>query len=245
MMLEKFYKEAHSFDKKKYSADTLQNLRRSLSIYLEGHPESNCVNISIPIDPGFGSSNQALTDIMKNRLSLSPEDNLPITSEDFEKMYTSNTLSDRNPDTLLWKVWFDISFYLCSGQYPENFMNSLKKCNLALQSDVNGVFYTFTDDVCLPPEDTLTKMYATPDVPDRCPVRTTTVYLSQLCDDCDALFQRPRALWKPGKKWYLPASVSVEKLNNMMKKISKVAKLSKVYKTSNVLATAKLAKKSQ
>jgi hypothetical protein len=237
--------------------------RRTLSLYLAASGKN--VQVSISHDIEFYRSNQILAGLLKTQYSTKqweaseliktqgttevasktnksdPETNIvyTISGADFEKLYSTRTLSDDNPTCLLWKVWFDITFHLCKGKVSKNFWRSLKKQSLKLKSDVNGVFYTFTDYI--PIEEEPGRMYATPNEPEKCPVRTTSLYLHKLCANCDSLFQVPKMSWSEGiERWYLPVPLSCDKLDKIMCAISEHANLSVVYNTLSVLLTAKV-----
>ncbi|XP_053402794.1 uncharacterized protein LOC123548860 [Mercenaria mercenaria] len=247
--LAKFYTDALSHEGTPYSVIILQTFRRSLSLYLASNSSSQNVRISISQDPEYATSNEVLTDLIfsetrQNTVTVSTvTDNVtyPITEEDMEKLYSTRTLSDDDPTCLMWKVWFDITFHLCKGKLPRNFWRSLTKRSLVLESDVNGVFYSFADYVYSPPDEEPGRMYATPNEPEKCPVRSMSFYLSKLCANCEALFQCSKRSWhKLQDRWYLPVPVSREKLDKVMSKVSEHAQLSRTYDASSVILTAKL-----
>ena len=167
--------------------------------------------------------------------------NIPILDEDFTKLYTSHTLSDQNPVSLSWKVWFDITYYLCKGRISRGFWRALGKHSLALKSDCKGVYFTLDcGETSNDGREMYGKMYAMPCQSERCPVRTTSLYLSKLADSCTALFQYPRKSWSGGNdRWYMPIPIGRDKLGCMMAKISAHAKLSQVYNNTSVIMTAK------
>lgn len=242
--LSKFYAGALSHEGTPYSVESLQTFRRSLSLYLASNSNLKNVHISIAQDWDYRQSNAVLADLMvaetrKRSVHTTEAVIVPISEVDMQLLYTSRTLSAANPTCLTWKVWFDITFHLCKGKLPSNFWRSLIKQSLILESDVNGVYYTFADYVYLPAGEEPGKMYATPNDPEKCPVRSTSLYLSKLCANCDALFQCSKKLWHLYHgKWYLPIPISRERLDKMMAKISDHAKLSTMYNLSSVLFTA-------
>lgn len=243
--LTEFYTGAISPEGAPYSVETLQTFRRSLSLYLASHSNLNNVHISIAQDWDYRQSNAVLADLMvaetRKRSVHTTEEVVPISEADMQKLYTSRTLSDDNPTCLTLKVWFDITFHLCKWKLPANFWRSLIKQSLILQSDVNGVYYTFADYVYLPACEAPGKMYATPNDPEKCPVRSTSLYLSKLCANCDALFQCSKRSWhRDHENSFLSLPISRKRLDKMMAKISADAKLSRVYNLSSVLCTAAL-----
>jgi hypothetical protein len=246
--LAKFYTDALSHEGTPYSTNILQTFRRALSLYLTSNCSSQNVRISISQDLEYNRSNEILTELVftetqQNNGTVIDNVSYPITEEDMKKLYTTRTLSDDDPTSLMWKVWFDITFHLCKGNLPRNFWRSLTKHSLVLESDVNGVFYSFADYVYIPADEQPGKMYATPNEPEKCPVRSTSFYLSKLCANCDALFQCSKRSWhKFQERWYLPVPVSRDKLDKIMSKISEHAQLSMVYDSTCVILTAKLKK---
>lgn len=239
-----FYEDALSHKETPYSTDILQTFRRSLSLYLSSDSLSKNVHISLAQDPEYAKSNSVLSCLIldETRWNISTVHERvvhTISEEDMEKIYTSKILSDEDPTHLLWKVWFDITYHLCKGRLPKNFWCSLSKHSLVLESDVNGVFYVFADYVYLPPDEEPGKMYATPDNPDKCPVRSTSLYLSKLSGNCNALFQCPKKSWNNYESWYWPVPLGREMLDSIISHISVHADLSKMYDVSSVIQTAK------
>lgn len=244
--LAKFYTDALSHEGTPYSTNILQTFRRALSLYLTSNCSSKNVHISISQDQEYRRSNEILTELVftetqQNNVTVRDNVSYPITDDDMKKLYSTKTLSDEDPTSLMFKVWFDITYYLCKSNLPKNFWRSLTKRSLVLDSDVNGVFYSFADYVYIPPDEEPGKMYATPNDPEKCPVRSTSFYLSKLCANCDALFQCSKRSWhKLQERWYLPVPVSREKLDKIMNRISEQAQLSRVYDSACVILTAKL-----
>lgn len=199
--------------------------------------------ISIALDREYEKSNMLLAALLTNMSSsntICPTLVYPISAEDMKTMYTSKTLSDDSPVSLSNKTWFDVTYHLCKGTLPRSFWRTLNKHDLHLASDVDGVYYMFSPDLNVggfKPG----KMYATPDDSDRCPVRTTSLYLSKLNSNCEAFFQFPVRDWKPGMvTWYSPVTIRQENLDNMMMNISLQAKLSRVYTNDSVIFTASM-----
>lgn len=217
-----------------------------MSVYLSTYTCSHSVSVSIALDPEYDKSNEVLKNIMANKSGREKSKVciLPISGLDMVALYKSGTLSDKTPVTLSQKVWFDVTYHLCKGKLPCSFWRTLSKHCLHLESDVSGVYFSFPP--CLTPEgETPGKMYATPDNPEKCPVRTTSLYLSKLNKHCGALFQFPNHRWKPGRKdWYSPVTIGQENLDNMMETISFQADLSRIYSNASVILTANLKRNS-
>ncbi|XP_052231986.1 uncharacterized protein LOC127845224 isoform X2 [Dreissena polymorpha] len=238
-----FYMHARMLDGSLFSVEDLQTFRRALSLYLSSLPSGNHVTVSIAQDINYADSNTVLAKVMSERLLKPSFDDLAmpavITNSDMEKLYRSETLSDKNPVALSWKVWFDIVYHLCRGKMPRCVLRNLKKQELVLQSDEHGVYYSFSVIGYLSDEQLL-KMYATPGVPEKCPVRTTSLYISKLHEKCEALFQYPCRNWTAQiSQWYTPEPVCRDKLDQMMQRISLHAHLSHVYSNESVIYTAR------
>lgn len=237
--LAKFYRTTN------LGVDILQEFRRSLSLYLSSYNFSKNVTISIALDKEYEKSNMLLTCLQAANSSSNTSLATvvyPITEEDMDTMYDTKSLSDDNPMSLSNKVWFDVTYHLCKGNLPSSFWRTLNKHDLHLASDVDGVYYMFSpilNVAGVKPG----KMYATPDDSDKCPVRTTSLYLSKLNPNSDAFFQYPVKDWKPGMAtWYSPVTIRQENLDNMMVNISFQAKLSRIYTNDSVIFTASLNK---
>ena len=231
----------------------LQTFRRALSLYLTSEINSSAIQVSIVLDEVFRSSNECLARIVADRgiepakqsgacvkdMISGPENPPIISKEDIEKLYSSGTFSDKNPVSLLHKVWFDITYYFCQRAMPSSYWKAFKKKNLSLQSDEFGVFYTSENNVMPTTEIGTSHMYATPEDPVRCPVRNLSLYLSKLSPKCEELLQIPRAPWSCRLAvWYMPLGLDDEMLDEMMARISRRANLSRIYTNDSVAATA-------
>jgi len=244
--LAKFYKS------ETLGHDLLKEFRRSLSLYLSSYSFSKNVTISIGLDPEYTKSNTVLSNLLANKgsdnNSTSDSDSAqsdpiyPISDADMTAMYATNTLSEFNPLTLSFKAWFDVTYHLCNGNVPPTFWRTLNKHDLIFTSDIEGVYFTFSPNLIFRGGGS-GRMYATPDYPDRCPVKSTSWYLSLLNDKCESFFQSPNRSWKPGNNdWYKPLTIKQEHLDNMMESISLIANLSRIYTNTSVILTAKLKK---
>ena len=69
--------------------------------------------------------------------------------------------------------------------------------------------------------------------------KALSLYMSKMNPNCKALFQYPKRNWSPfDDVWYENRPLGVNKLDGMMKEISKEANLSRIYTNHSVRATA-------
>ena len=89
----------------------------------------------------------------------------------------------------------------------------------------------------VPSNEKLARMYGTTEENDD--YKAMKFYIAKLDPKNDAVFQYPKTQWNNDDEvWYDARQIGVNKLDNMMKNISKAAKLSKVYTDYSVRATA-------
>lgn len=89
----------------------------------------------------------------------------------------------------------------------------------------------------IPITEKLARMYETTDENDG--YGALKFYLSKLNPECDSFFQYPKKKWNyQDEVWYEARPIGVNKLDVMMKSISKAAKLSKIYTNHSVRAAA-------
>lgn len=201
---------------------------------------SNKVNLKE--DSEFKSSNQVYSIVSKVDSGFVPSSKATVafTEEDEVKLRNSGVLSDKSPENLLWKVYFDIIYYLGEESFPKYFLHNLKKDSLVLSSDERGRFYTFKDEGWPPHWAKNRKMYESLGGSETCPVRTMKLYLEKLLGSCNALFQVPKArCCTIVGDWYKNSPVSQKKLNCIMSEISKAAQLSNLYSYASVALLAK------
>ena len=196
--------------------------------------------VDLHVDAEFASSRQVyriVTEIDSGFTSHNKRMHV-FSDEDEAKLKTSGVLSDKNPQSLLWKVWFDITYNLRTEKFPNGFLNNLTKDCLVLSLDEHGRYYTFRDDKWPLYWNKKGKMYEKPLCPN-CPVKSTKLYLEKL-SGIDALFQYPNLYWTKNQDfWYETMPVSERKLNLIMSEISKKAGLSKIYSSGSVTLLAK------
>ena len=82
----------------------------------------------------------------------------------------------------------------------------------------------------------LARMYETPQENDG--YKAMEIYLAKLNPKYDAFFQYPKKHWKYDEVWYDARPIGVNKLDGMMRDISRATELSKAYTNHSVRATA-------
>ena len=159
-----------------------------------------------------------------------------IDQHDVQKMYSSGTLSNSSPDSLLNKVFFEIQLHF--GRRGKEGLRELKKTSFIITKDANGLEYAklshnekqknHQGDRPKPKENTgdEPRMYAHPN-DEKCPIKSLKKYLDKLNPKCDAFFQRPLLSFSSDSSpWYSNQAIGHNTLGRMMKSISKKAHLS-------------------
>lgn len=73
----------------------------------------------------------------------------------------------------------------------------------------------------------------------KCPVASFENYISKLCPDLEALWQRPKASFDVGEStWYCKSPLGKNTLAGMMSEISHIALLSMAYTNHSIRATS-------
>ena len=194
-VLKDFYTSARKTDGNFYSKTSLSSIRWGIQRKIKEVRE----NIDIINDPEFGTSQRVFDAqcVELKKIGLAKvEHKPPITKNDIVKLYSSGTLSDEEPTSLMFKFFFEMMLYFCRrGQ--EN-LRMLKKTDFSIQVGDDGIEYVtkVTDE--------LTKnrrvnddqqeggiMVATNKA--NCPVSTFKFYLSKLNPNNEFLFQCPTA----------------------------------------------------
>ena len=164
---------------------------------------------------------------------VAPHKTTPVfTQEDSEKLQRSGVLSNKAPVNLLWKVYYDINYYLGENGFTKDYLYSLKKDSLIFCSDEQGNYCTIRDEHWHTPRIKKTKMYEQSTNP-VCPFRNVKLYLSKLSVH-EALFQYPKYVYTQIGTWYNKVSLSKTKLYNLMKEISTAAELSDHYSLPSI-----------
>ena len=167
-----------------------------------------------------------------------------IEQDDVNKMYSSETLSNTSPQSLLNKVFFEIQLHF--GRRGKEGLRELTKTSFTINKDADGKEYaklSFNakqknhqgdrqEDVGVEQ-----RMYAHPD-DDKCPIYSLKKYINKLNPNCDAFFQRPLSHFTDDSSvWYSNKAIGHNQLGRMMKIISTQAKLSKEYSNHCIRAT--------
>ena len=157
-----------------------------------------------------------------------------LTNAEVERLYSSGTLSDKNPQSLLYKVLFELSLH-CVGRDWQG-LRDLRRESFTLCTDENGHQYVTLayhdleknqQGVNRKESDRDPRMYEQLNDPNY-PVASFKKYVSKLNPECDASFQRPKTTAN-SDIWYVNCPIGKNKLSTMMKEIFGKAQLSRVY----------------
>ena len=166
---------------------------------------------------------------------------------DVQKCYSSGVLSDDNPTSLQFKVWFELSLHL--GRLGRDGLHYLHKDAFEVKMDESGDSYV---QMCCNEADKThhgvdsegniknPRMYATG--LSNCPVKSFQLYVAKLNPKCNRFFQRPKARRKPrfeheDEAWYDNVPVGIHKMSQYMKIISEKAGLGTIYTNHCVRVT--------
>ena len=157
-----------------------------------------------------------------------------IWEEDFKKLYSSGVLGNETPETLLNKVFVEISLHFC--RRGREGLRELKKTSFVRKTDCNGKVYISLgfnelekNHQGFDKRDVQEEPWMYEQEGEHCPVRSFDLYVSKLHRRCEAFFQRPDPNFKCKNTWYVNAPLGKNTLCEMMKKMSSKAELSKVY----------------
>lgn len=247
MNLKRFYVEARTKTGDLYSKSTLLGFRHSIERYLNAPPLNRGIKISK--DPRFQRSNDMLNaqiTAVKRSGKQNTVHKPAIESEDLLKLKHSDAFSLSNPLSLLQNVWFHIVLYFCRrGREGQRMLSS---SSFKFEVDAAGRrFATMTHDELtknhqggindVPTTEKLARLYETDNLNDG--YRALVLYVSKLNPSCSAFFQYPtkKSVSLDDVVWYEARPLGVNKLDTMMKTISKAAGLSKEYTNHSVRAT--------
>ena len=246
LKLKKFYAEACSKDGEHYSKSSLINIRSGLNRHLTSPPYNKQFNLMK--DVVFQSANQVVTGLIKElrRDGLDTTKNkTAIEPEDVELMYSSGVLSNKTPQSLQYKVFFELC--LNFGRRGKEGLRELKKSSFVVAVDAGGRKYvkqTFHEKeknhqgVSMKEKEKSAVMYEKCEKPDLCPVKSFELYFSKLNPLCDSLFQRPKKYANvKDAVWYDNMPLGHNKIGGMMKEIGQKAGLSTIYTNHCIRAT--------
>ena len=245
--LRRFYAEARKTNGEMYGKNTLLGFRHAIERYLNQPPLNRSLKLST--DSRFKRSNEMLNAqlIQMKRNGMEDTQHKPaIESEDLVKLKTSTALSPDNAMSLLRNVWFHLILYFC--RRGREGQRQLKKSSLKFEEDASGRKYvTMAHDEAtknhpggmkdVASNEKYARMYETDHPNDG--YKALSLYMSKMNPNCKALFQYPKKKWFPfDDVWYENRPLGVNKLDGMMKEISKEANLSRIYTNHSVRATA-------
>ncbi|KAJ8343019.1 hypothetical protein SKAU_G00329470 [Synaphobranchus kaupii] len=240
-VLREFYLNAKTSKKDPYTINSLIAIRESINRYLRGPPLRRCINILC--DFQFPASNRTYREVcsaLKMEGKAMTKHTVPVAAEDLLKLYQSAALRPSSPQTLLNKVWFDITFFLVrDGGGGRCAQREFTRESFSFGKDEHGRDFVSADKSERSDSAWRTcqkrRMYALPGDP-RCPVSAFHFYLSKLNPFCSALFQHP-ILHPTTDIWYNTKPVGVNVLGSMMSRLSKEAHLSFIYTNHSIKMT--------
>lgn len=245
--LRRFYPEARKTTGEMYSKKTLLGFRHAIERYMNQPPFNSGLKLSS--DPRFNRSNQMLDAqlVQMKRQNKDDTNHKPvIESQDLQKLKTSKALSPDNPWSLLRNVWFHLILFFC--RRGREGQRELKTSSLKFEVDASGRHYaTMAHDEAtknhpggikdVNSSEKKSRMYETDESNDG--YKALRLYLSKTNPKCESLFQYPKRNWAPTDDvWYENRPVGINKLDSMMREISKEAGLSRIYTNHSVRATS-------
>lgn len=233
-----------SIRRETYSKSSYVNVRAGINRYLRLPPNNRQINLMG--DKEFQHSNHVFVGALK-KLREAGKDltshKTPILKEDVQKM--NAMFEKRTPWSLLYKVFFDISFHF--ARRGREGLRELKKTSFKFEMDGEGQEYVTigfneTEKTKQGNEKSIFEksgtMYSQPGSKS-CPVESLRFYLTKLHPDCDALFQYPKSKFTQNSQyWYNCQPLGKGPLSELMKRISLDAGLSKVYTNHCIRATS-------
>ena len=107
----RFYGHLASKSGKEYSKSSLVNIRAGLNRHLSSPPWNRQINLMK--DRTFQAANQVFCGLMRDYRARGKDvsqHKAALTNADVERLYSSGTLSDKNPQALLFKVYLSCPF---------------------------------------------------------------------------------------------------------------------------------------
>ena len=245
--LRQFYAEARKHDGSLYTRNALISLRYGLQKHFSKMCDCDIVN-----DREFSSSSELFSSVLvslKKQGKGATQHKQPLSSDDFNKLYTSNVLSTSDPVGLQSKVFVDIMMYLCNRGGVN--LRDMKKSDFQILTDSAGLRYVSVvdkqtknhhdddDDLCQ--QD---RMYQLPGNP-KCPVLSFEKYTAKLSSEVDCFWQKPaiKTVTEETVCWYEKVPVGKNTLATKMKTLSVEANLSAIYTNHCLRATCITAKR--
>ena len=220
------------------------NIRSGINRYLQC--EQRVIDLSN--DPEFMTANQVFAGVMKKMrkegLDVTKHKD-PIAPEDICKLYASETLSVKNPESLQNKVFFEVNLHF--ARRGREGLRDLRKDSFLLKTDAAGAEYVCVayhekeknhpGTVSVKSSEKQAVMYTNEGDP-LCPVRSFKLHLEKLHPNCPAFLQQPNKYFEKTGLWYKNCPLGINKIGVKMAEISKQAKLSTIYTNHCLRATA-------
>ena len=221
-MLLGFYTSGLKKDGSSFSATALLAFRTALNRYLQ--KRGRITNIAT--SHSFKQSNAVLSRLMSTSVKVNKTIRIP----DIKLMYTSGTLSNSTPESLLYKVWFELQMNFRSKlDWSRVLADHFYFSHTAL-----GKLVVTWNTCGLGNCDQVTVIEA--DEGCYCPVSSLRLYMKQRNPAGKVMLQVPASKDLQAKGvWYLPEDVRDYKEKSFMKRISALAKLSQTYTNACVL----------
>jgi Domain of unknown function (DUF3504) len=235
----RFFAEVRKTDGSLYATKSLLAIRYGVAQHYK-----NVLGIDIITSPQFASSREifaaALVQLKQaGRGSVVHKE--PLTTDDFNKLYSSKVLSTSNPFGLQNKVFVDVMIQLCN-RGREN-LREMTRDDFIVSVDSAGHRYVYIKDKQTKNHRANSdisqggRMYETPGS-ERCPLAALEKYLTKLNPACMAFWQKPRRQSNESDTcWYDNVAVGKNGLYGKMQHLSKSAQLSKVYTNHCLRAT--------
>lgn len=112
VMLRRFFAEVRQKDGKKYSRASLLSLRAAIQRHLVSPPFNRQLNLLT--DGDFKGLNSLLSGIIKRQKKMGQDvtkNHPPISDSDLAKMYSSGVLSNEDPTSLQYKIFFELTLH--------------------------------------------------------------------------------------------------------------------------------------
>lgn len=222
-MLLGFYTSGQKKDGAPFSATALLAFRTAISRYLN----NKCGRqTSIATSHSFKQSNALLSRLMATCIKV----NKTISVQDIKLMYTSGTLSCSNPESLLYKVWFELQMHFRS---KVDWSKVLAEHFFFSRNSAGKV--TVTWNTCGLGNCNEVTIFEATGGP-YCTVESLRFYMEHRNRAVKIMLQVPatKDLFQKGV-WYLPEEIREYREKSFMKKISAQAKLSQTYTNACVL----------
>ena len=222
----------------------MQSIRAAIQRHIISPPYNR--TISIVSDVEFKPANLVFTGKLKQNRAEGNDTTKhkeAIEPGDIIKMYQSETLSNKSPKNLQYKVFFEISLHF--ARRAKEGLRELKKSSFDIKTDHKGTRFAtiaynekskkdhgekkeFTEKE--------QRLYEQPDDP-RCPLKSLELYLEKLHPNSNDFFQQARS-GSNGEVWYNGRPIGHGTLAKFMPKISSEAKLSRIYTNHCIRATS-------